>query len=295
MVAMRAPGWAAARRASKSRHEPVRRPRRRVAAVEQRVDDDVVRARRVGPARRSRRRGRSIEWTPPGPSRPTRCSRRRGRQRARRRASSAAFAANEPSAIAASMRGRSWSTGRPAPRLRWPTSLLPIWPGGQADRRARRLERRVRPRRRGARASAASAAAAMASAAGRGRRRSHRGRRARVGRGRAPGPGRAQRGRRRPSRRACGGEPGARDDAGHLVDLEARAADQRAVDGRLGEELADRRAGDAAAVEDRQCVRAAVGARRARRGSRGWRRPSPPRRRRARCGRCRSPRPAHRR
>ena len=28
------------------------------------------------------------------------------------------------------MRGRSWSTGRPAPRFRCPTSLLPIWPTG---------------------------------------------------------------------------------------------------------------------------------------------------------------------
>ena len=29
------------------------------------------------------------------------------------------------------MRGRSWSTRNPAPRLRWPTSLLPIWPAGR--------------------------------------------------------------------------------------------------------------------------------------------------------------------
>ncbi len=38
----------------------------------------------------------------------------------------AGLTANDPSAIAASMRGRSCTTGRPAPRLRWPTSLLPI-------------------------------------------------------------------------------------------------------------------------------------------------------------------------
>ena len=64
-----------------------------------------------------------------------------GRTAACRRAS-AGRAAKLPSAIAASIRGRSCSTGRPAPRFRWPTSELPIWPGGSptASSDARRIE-----------------------------------------------------------------------------------------------------------------------------------------------------------
>ena len=50
---------------------------------------------------------------------------------------------------------------------------------------------------------------------------------------------------------------GTPDDAGHLIGLERRAADQRPVDRRLGQELADVRGGDAAAVQDRQSAASA--------------------------------------
>ncbi len=102
-------------------------------------------------------RWRSLAWTPPGPirlttwRRPSGCAARVAgldERRARRRTSRRA--------IAASIRGRSWSTGRPAPRLRCPTSELPIWPGGQADRVLRRAEDRVGPASRAGRARSAS-------------------------------------------------------------------------------------------------------------------------------------------
>ena len=43
---------------------------------------------------------------------------------------SASFSKKEPSSIASSMRSRSCFTTAPAPRLRCPTSELPIWPSG---------------------------------------------------------------------------------------------------------------------------------------------------------------------
>ena len=46
--------------------------------------------------------------------------------------------------------------------------------------------------------------------------------------------------------------PARRDDAGHLVGLERGAADERPVDRRLGQELADVGRRDAAAVQDRE-------------------------------------------
>ena len=126
----------------------------------------VCRGRRAGrergpPARPARAasaasatRWRSLAWTPPGPTRLTMCSRPSppGRVAARRHASSrAGRCANDPSAIAASIRGRSWSTGLPAPRLRWPTSELPICPGGSptasSDARSRACGQRSRSAR----------------------------------------------------------------------------------------------------------------------------------------------------
>ena len=63
-------------------------------------------------------RCRSLAWTPPGPIRLMMWRRPPGRA-ARRHASSRAGRSKKlPSAIAASIRGRSWRTGRPAPRLR---------------------------------------------------------------------------------------------------------------------------------------------------------------------------------
>ena len=106
-------------------------------------------------------------WRMPRPS--------RARAQAAR---SAGRSKNEPSAMAASIRGRSWRTGRPAPRFRWPTSELPIWPAGRptASSEARRTacgQRSSRPRQVGI------GAAAIASAAGSSRDRSRPGRRGR--------------------------------------------------------------------------------------------------------------------
>ena len=203
---------------------------------------------------------------------------------------------NVPSAMAASIRGRSWSTGRPAPRLRWPTSELPIWPGGrptassEAPQDARAASRASRPRQVGI------GAAAMASPAG-SRPIPNPSRTTRtMGRGRvaAAAVGHAAVSRRGRGRAAV--IAGAGHDPGHLVGLERGAADERAVDRRLGQELADVGRGDAAAVQDRASSR---------------RRSAQPERRRGvsriasaiaaasraawRCGRCRSPRPARRR
>ena len=197
-------------------------------------------------------RWRSLAWTPPGPIRLTRWSRPPGRAARRQAARSAGRSKNEPSAIAASMRGRSWRTGRPAPRLRWPTSELPIWPGGSPTAPSDAPSARVRPAREEA-------------APGR-----HRGRGDRVG-GRVvadpepveddeddrPRPGRAGLRRHAGDAAGAGGHAGPGHDAGHLVGLERRAADERAVDRGLGQELADVRRGDAAAVQDRDVVRGA--------------------------------------
>ena len=203
------------------------------------------------------------------------------------------------------MRGRSWSTGPAGAEVEVADLAVAHLAVGQADGRAGRLEAAVRPAARAGRASAASRAAAMASAAGsrpeaeavdddederaRARavdplRRSPAGSARRRALARQP----------RPATRA-GGEAGARHDAGHLVDLQAGAADERPVDGRLGEELADRGARHASRR------RARAGPRPARRSPelgaawRGWRPPSPRRRRRWRSGRCRWPRRARRR
>ena len=90
---------------------------------------------------------------------------RRSRAPGDRRRGAPAASKNEPSAIAASIRGRSWRTGRPAPRFRWPTSELPIWPAGRptasSDARRTACGQRARsPRQVGI------GAAAIASAAG---------------------------------------------------------------------------------------------------------------------------------
>ena len=48
-----------------------------------------------------------------------------------RRRTSAGFSKNAPSSIARFTRIRSWSTTRPEPIVRWPTSEFPIWPAGR--------------------------------------------------------------------------------------------------------------------------------------------------------------------
>ena len=185
-------------------------------------------------------RWRSLAWTPPGPTRLTMWSRPPGsRARAVAASRSAGRSKNEPSAIAASIRGRSWSTGRPAPRFRWPTSELPIWPGGRPTALLRRPQHAVRP-------ALEQRPPASASARRRWRRRPGSGpmpnpsRTTRtIGRGRGVVRRAAARASRRARPRARAVIPARADDAGHLVGLERRAADQRAVDRRLGEELAD--------------------------------------------------------
>ena len=71
--------------------------------------------------------------------------------------------------------------------------------------------------------------------------------------------GRGRRGRFDPAvtprRAARGGHASAGHDPGHLVGLERGAADERAVDRWLGQELADVGGRDAAAVEDRHAIR----------------------------------------
>ena len=71
------------------------------------------------------------EWTPPwetSPSRWTSPPRSRARSNA---ATSCGLSKKAPSAIARLTRWRSWSSTRPEPIVRWPTSEFPIWPGGR--------------------------------------------------------------------------------------------------------------------------------------------------------------------
>src|SRR5689334_10027489 len=72
------------------------------------------------------------EWTPPSETSPNRWRRPRGLLRARSQAASrTSFSKKLPSATASSIRARSCLTIAPAPRLRWPTSELPICPSGR--------------------------------------------------------------------------------------------------------------------------------------------------------------------
>ena len=181
-------------------------------------------------------RWRSLAWTPPGPTRLTRCSvppalagarARREERRPRRRTSRRRWrhrSAAGPGGPAGRRRGsggrpRSCPSGRAAGRPPPPT------------RRGRRAASRASSAR-----QVGIGAAAMASAAGSvpipNPSRTTR----TIGRGRI-----AVR-RRRPSRgRAAGrgGQAGPGHDPGHLVGLERGAADERAVDRRLGQELGD--------------------------------------------------------
>ena len=175
--------------------------------------------------------------------------------------------------MAALMRGRSWSTRNPAPRLRCPTSLLPICPAGRptaSPDASSRLCGHSASRRFQFHIGAASSAL-------------------RAGSSFSPNPSSTTRTTVTRRTRA----DAARDDRRERVRLQRGAADERAVDVRLGEELGGVRVGHAAAVLDRDLV----GGRRVElaedgRGSG----PRPPgRRRRWRRRRCRSPRPARRR
>src|SRR5437762_5489631 len=75
-------------------------------------------------------RCRSRAWTPPLPSSPGRWSVPPRCFTARHSATSDGSRKKSPESIACEMRTMSCGTTRPAPRLRWPTSLLPICPSG---------------------------------------------------------------------------------------------------------------------------------------------------------------------
>src|SRR4051812_5146454 len=66
------------------------------------------------------------ECTPPSLTSPIRCT----RSKPSSAAPSASLSPSVPSSTASSMRVRSCLTTAPAPRLRGPTPLLPIWPPG---------------------------------------------------------------------------------------------------------------------------------------------------------------------
>ena len=179
--ACRGPSRSSGRRRSRCARRPPRRTspstvredrappcRRRVAPVGEGVDDEVLARPRFAASSISAWRWRSAECTPPSETRPIRCTRGASRSAS----CSTSFSASEPSSTASSMRSRSCGTTAPAPRLRWPTSELPIWPAGRptaspqavsvrvvvASPRARRRPacRRARPRCPGPRAPAPS-------------------------------------------------------------------------------------------------------------------------------------------
>ena len=143
--------------------------------------------------------------TPPSESSPSRC---RAEPRARSNAAAnAGLCANAPASMSSSIRTRSCRTTRPAPRLRWPTSELPIWPSGRPT----------------ARPEAASVVCGKSR-----HRRSNTGVWARSTA--LPGPGGASpqpsSTTRQTGRRSCRRV----DDREEAVDVEAGAADQAAVD-----------------------------------------------------------------
>src|SRR5215204_4295306 len=167
----------------------------------------------------------SEECTPPVDTRPIRCTRSDPRSAAR----SVSFRASEPSRTAASMRARSWGTIAPAPRLRWPTSELPICPSGRptASPLAVRVVCGCSAHSRSNTGVSASATALPGPSGARPSRRARRGRR--------PTPSCARRDL---------------DDRTEVAGVEARAADERAVDVREREQLGRVVGLERAAVED---------------------------------------------
>ncbi len=231
-------------------------------------------------------RWRSLAWTPPGPTSVMAWRTPRAAfARVHRGVGTPAARSNDPSAIAASIRGRSWRTGRACAEVQMTDFGVAHLARRQADGLLGRLEHAVRP--------------ALEQAPPGRHGRGGDGVASRIAADAEPvehdqddGSRSARRHPARPRARAV--IPARADDAGHLVGLERGSTDQRPVDRRLGEELADVRRGDAAAVQDRRLG----GARpptRSHRGLPGSHRSSPPRRGPMRCGRCRSPRRARRR
>ena len=99
--------------------------RRGVAPVREGVDDEVLHPP-LAASSISAFRWRSAECTPPSETSPMKCTRGAPRSAS----SSTSFSASDPSSMASSIRARSCLTIAPAPRLRWPTSELPICPSG---------------------------------------------------------------------------------------------------------------------------------------------------------------------
>ena len=128
------------------------------------------------------------------------------------------------------MRTRSCATTRPAPRLRWPTSELPICPSGSPTARPAALSVVC-----GQRAQSASKTGVRASSHGVARPR-----------------GRAAEAVEHDERRRCGHQPAsaARAIAAKLARIEARTAHERAVDVGLRQQGGGVVGLDRAAVED---------------------------------------------
>src|SRR5690242_6689921 len=179
-------------------------------------------------------RWRSLECTPPSEASPIRCTRGASSSAA----CSTSLAASEPSWTASSIRARSCLTIAPAPRLRWPTSELPIWPSGSPTSRpwAESWVCGYCPQRRSKTGVWASEIA-------------------------LPGPGSA---RPQPSRMtsASEGTNGVRtlrpscglDDRGEVLGVQRGAADEGAVDVGQGEQLGGVVGLDRTAVEDPDSV-----------------------------------------
>src|ERR1043166_7487902 len=76
-----------------------------------------------------------MAWTPPLPTRPSRWSVPPVRFRCALSSRNGGSRKNSPVWMLWEILTRSCGTTRPAPRLRWPTSLLPIWPSGSPTAR----------------------------------------------------------------------------------------------------------------------------------------------------------------
>ncbi len=179
--------------------------------------------------------------------------------------------------------------GGPAPRFRWPTSELPIWPGGSPTSPSDAPSTRVRPALEQAAPGRHRARRRSRRRRGRGRSRSRRGRRGRSGRGRRPaGLGHPALPRARAVIPARATMPAISSGLSEAPPTSAPSIAGSARNSPMFAEvtLPPYRTGtSAASVAPAQSARA----------SRGSRRPSRRRRHRSRCGPCRSPRPAHRR
>ena len=210
----------------------------------------------------------SEECTPPVDTSPIRCTRSAPRQRRAQRV----VLASVPSRTAASIRARSCGTIAPAPRLRCPTSELPICPSGRPTASPFAVSvvcgcSAHSPSNTGVSASETAFPGPS---------------------GASPQPSSTTRQTRGDGHAAAAASTIARE----VVGVEARAADQRAVDVGQRQQLGGVVGLARAAVEDPHRRRRP---RRSRRPARGRTRSPPGPARAWRSCRCRSPRPARRR